>query len=390
LKKLFSSFLVFILSLTALSFCYLSETNASSAPRNTTSVLINTTSYNPPNNNVQKYTAVSTGTYNGHTYSIYNVSMTWKEAKKYCESIGGHLVTITSAQEQKFIEPLIYKALYNGQKFIGKGQYYIGATDEVKEGAWKWITGESFSYTNWYNTALPKSYPENDYAVIYNSYGWGTTKDKNVTGNSYDYTNTGFICEWDKSSGSTIPNTTNNKLNTTNNKLNTTTGPNTTNNKLDTTTGPNTTSKSNTTQKSGTTSTGNSSSISQSEVYNRMIALKSKYPDGTPWTNANRYNWKGGIYGYGDGCAGFAFMLSDAAFGDLPARQIYNFNNIRVGDILRINNDTHSVIVLGIEGTNITIAEGNYNSAVKWGRVITLDEIKKTGVYMMTRYPSGS
>jgi len=31
--------------------------------------------------------------------------------------------------------------------------------------------------------------------------------------------------------------------------------------------------------------------------------------------------------------------------------------------------------------------EGNFNSSVKWGRVITLDEVKKTGVYMITRYP---
>ena len=33
--------------------------------------------------------------------------MTWTEAKAYCESLGGHLATITSAGEQAFIESII-------------------------------------------------------------------------------------------------------------------------------------------------------------------------------------------------------------------------------------------------------------------------------------------
>lgn len=125
-----------------------------------------------------------------------------------------------------------------------------------------------------------------------------------------------------------------------------------------------------------------------SAIYNSMMALKAQYPDGTPWTNDNSYTWKGGIYSGGSGCAGFAMMLSDAAFGDLPARKVTNFSNIRVGDIIRMNNDTHSVIVLSIDGNNITIAEGNFNSSVKWGRVITLDDVLSTGVYLLTRYSS--
>ena len=31
-------------------------------------------------------------------------------------------------------------------------------------------------------------------------------------------------------------------------------------------------------------------------VYNAMIALKQKYPEGKKWTNDNYYGWKGGIY----------------------------------------------------------------------------------------------
>lgn len=124
-----------------------------------------------------------------------------------------------------------------------------------------------------------------------------------------------------------------------------------------------------------------------SAVYNAMIALKAKYPNGTPWTNANFYAWRGGIYYGGYGCAGFAFMLSDAAFGDAPARMHKDFNNIRVGDIVRLYYDTHSVIVLEVEDDGIIVAEGNINASVYWGRKISFSTVKKTGTDVMTRYP---
>lgn len=126
------------------------------------------------------------------------------------------------------------------------------------------------------------------------------------------------------------------------------------------------------------------------EIYNAMIAMKSSYPEGMHWTNANSYDWNGGIYNTGYGCAGFAFILSDAAFGKLPARKIEGSElrsySIRVGDILRMNNDSHSVIVLEIAEGGVTVAEGNYNSSIHWGRFIPESELKIL-TYIMTRYP---
>lgn len=124
-----------------------------------------------------------------------------------------------------------------------------------------------------------------------------------------------------------------------------------------------------------------------SQVYKDIIAMKSQYPEGTTWTNDKYYAWKGGVYFGGFGCAGFAFMLSDAAFGNLPARKHTNFSDIKVGDVLRMNNDTHSVIVLEINDDNVIVAEGNYNNKyVHWGRKVRRSEIQKTGDYVMTRY----
>lgn len=123
------------------------------------------------------------------------------------------------------------------------------------------------------------------------------------------------------------------------------------------------------------------------QVFVDMYSLRSAYPEGMSWTNNNFYAWNGGIYSGGYGCAGFAFRLSDEAFGYLPARMHENFEDIKVGDILRVNGDTHSVIVLEIRQNGVVIAEGNYNYSIHWGRVLSYDTIKRTGTYVMTRYP---
>lgn len=124
----------------------------------------------------------------------------------------------------------------------------------------------------------------------------------------------------------------------------------------------------------------------EDQIYAKMIALKEEYPEGMKWTNENYYAWKGGVYSGGYGCAGFAFILSDAAFDSLPAREHTDFSKVRVGDILRLNDDTHSVIVLEVKKDSVIVAEGNYNSSIHWGREISFSTLKETGTYVMTRY----
>lgn len=121
-------------------------------------------------------------------------------------------------------------------------------------------------------------------------------------------------------------------------------------------------------------------------VYNILIAQKAVFPEGMRWTNDNFVSWRGGIYSGGFGCAGFAFALSDAAFGDAPAMVHSDFANIRVGDIIRMDNDTHSVILLEVKADSVIVAEGNYNSSVHWGRTIPRAKLQEAGNYVMTRY----
>jgi hypothetical protein len=74
--------------------------------------------------------------YNGHRYQRIEKGMTWTEAKTHSEGLGGHLVTITSAEEQAVVQNLIANGSQN--------QYWLGA-----EYSGSWITEESWDYHNW-------------------------------------------------------------------------------------------------------------------------------------------------------------------------------------------------------------------------------------------------
>ena len=116
-------------------------------------------------------------------------------------------------------------------------------------------------------------------------------------------------------------------------------------------------------------------------------------PEKTPWDNSNKYTWDvkvdlGGFtidsYG-GKGCAGFAMMASDEAFGKIPAFKFTDKSKIRVGDI--IYNGSHFVILVkNIKGTRYQIAEGNYNGYIHYGREIDINSNGFT--YGFTRYTS--
>ena len=98
------------------------------------------------------------------------------------------------------------------------------------------------------------------------------------------------------------------------------------------------------------------------------------------------------------GCVAFAFILSDAAFGSLPARMYaegdFTFADIKPGDILRVNNDAHTVIVLEVSDAGVVVAEGNISTGdhqgrVHWGRAIAKEIVMRDTSHYITRYPQG-
>ncbi len=148
-----------------------------------------------------------------------------------------------------------------------------------------------------------------------------------------------------------------------------------------------------------------STTLTPEKVYDAMIALQGKtgYTEGSEWTDyvpysgngEDVYRWNGGTIGGSNivavGCVAFAFTLSDAAFGRLPARMYANgafkFEDIKVGDILRMNTDTHTVIVLKVSDTGVVVAEGNNSGKVHWGRAIDKDTVMNNTSHYITRYP---
>lgn len=121
-------------------------------------------------------------------------------------------------------------------------------------------------------------------------------------------------------------------------------------------------------------------------VYHAMMAMKTDFPEGMPWTNDDYYDWNGMSNYRGYGCAGFAFLLSDAAFGKLPAQMLdVDYESLRPGDILRVNNDQHSVIILEVFSDHVVVAEGNFNSSIHWGRRLSRAEVEESD-YVLTRW----
>ncbi len=124
----------------------------------------------------------------------------------------------------------------------------------------------------------------------------------------------------------------------------------------------------------------------EAKAYRAMVAMKKTYYEGRTWTEQNYYAWKGGLFRGGSGCAAFAFLLSDAAFGSAPAKLHYNMGNVKVGDIVRVDHNTHFVIVLKIVGNTVVLAEGCYGTTVHWGRTMTRAALRSSGSYVLTRY----
>ena len=130
----------------------------------------------------------------------------------------------------------------------------------------------------------------------------------------------------------------------------------------------------------------------EKKLYKKLMGFKKRYPEKTRWNNDVEYRWKGGLYAVSCGCDAFATRLSDELFGDVPARMLKSVpKKLRPGDIIRMENDTHSVIVLRMKGKDVEVAEGNYifrgiGGGVHWGRKIGPKELKKHFTYLLTRY----
>lgn len=84
-----------------------------------------------------------------------------------------------------------------------------------------------------------------------------------------------------------------------------------------------------------------------------MIPFRAKYPEGAPWDGSEYYEWNGGVYTGGYGCVAFAFMLGDAAFGELPARVVVQDGITYLGSRTFANHSALTEVILPDSVTEI-------------------------------------
>lgn len=83
-----------------------------------------------------------------HQFCITAVenALPWSMAEAECKKLGGHLASIKSEREQRIIDSL----LFNSVAFKESAAYWVGASDEIFEGDFRWSNGFPYTYSSMY------------------------------------------------------------------------------------------------------------------------------------------------------------------------------------------------------------------------------------------------
>ena len=126
-----------------------------------------------------------------HCYRGYDAD-DFEGAQQACSKLGGHLATLASAAENELILEFIRES-----KFVG-GFEDVPLSSEGN-GAYKWVTGEPFQYTNWAerepDRAASRCGTLNDYGRCY-EHCIAVTGDGSWIDQRCDRAD-GYVCEWD-------------------------------------------------------------------------------------------------------------------------------------------------------------------------------------------------
>ena len=101
------------------------------------------------------------GEYQGSKYFCSNTSdFTYAQAKSISMQNGGHVAVVCSAGENEFLRSSLLA-----------DEAWIGYSDEITEGDFRWVNGENCSYTNWNsgepnNTHTSNTYDHADHTIL--------------------------------------------------------------------------------------------------------------------------------------------------------------------------------------------------------------------------------
>lgn len=133
--------------------------------------------------------------FSGHRYQVVGEACSWSDAAERARKMGGHLATITSAEEARFVTDITRPHLLTtwSSCWLGAARRGIGSK-------WQWITGETFDYQNW-APGEPNSNAKDASLVIWRPDGnsdlinWDDAH--YVDRINKTNPNRGFVVEWD-------------------------------------------------------------------------------------------------------------------------------------------------------------------------------------------------
>jgi serine/threonine protein kinase/formylglycine-generating enzyme required for sulfatase activity len=97
-------------------------------------------------------------TFAGHRYQFVPGNVSWTVAKAKAESMGGHLATVTSKEENTWLQ----KTFDAFMATEPNKNCWLGGYAEDKNKPWQWITGEPFEFQDWHFSEPNYDYgPEN-------------------------------------------------------------------------------------------------------------------------------------------------------------------------------------------------------------------------------------
>lgn len=144
--------------------------------------------------NNDSYQQIADSTYENHRYELITEGLSWENAKKSCEAMGGHLVAINSQGEQEFIENLLANADLSSSTDI-----WIGTARELDDFT-RWVTGEPVEYSLWGRPQPDNLGGSQNYAVITNGTRGSESGSYFIEKYEWDDNSDGsrpYICEWD-------------------------------------------------------------------------------------------------------------------------------------------------------------------------------------------------
>lgn len=120
--------------------------------------------------------------WNGHYYKIFRMPMNWERANAFCKSMGGHLATAETSNENEILKQIF--------RDTNIQNCWLGAKRDNQK-IWRWITGKMLSdYFDWATSSEPKH--DDRFTVFFMTRDykgcWFTTVPEHECE---------FFCEWD-------------------------------------------------------------------------------------------------------------------------------------------------------------------------------------------------